>query len=537
MKKLFTVSADHVSPRFALNGATVECRTNDDGETWYAVLPGFGCGRSLEKPESAVRALLAANGCKNIRIAEMALELDAFRATRVETANQFIYDKGLYIDKGGNAYSLIISNQEWSGLATAEYLAKLESVLYYMHYLPECHADMMLSSDAEGAANIDAYIRGFCDANGYECDGDAFGVMFSGKEEWSAAETFQQALATVRIYKLSSSSRFWAFMDGVKDNAEKADYAAPLLDMGFSVFHTGGGCTAWGLDLGNEWQLLITNGDLSHDLSDIDSDYGIQVGLDHCDADSIGTSDLRNVADAIFEANAYRLALRFAQFLRHDIADVTRWNSMLRKNMNAAPGICASHDYCDANMTMLAAFRDSFNRSPVMMFETEADGTPSDEAIANQAAADVALWNHAWNLAKENFLTASRDMTPIAAVEYDESLWADDWNAEKPATLEDGVNAKMSALASALESKADERPMNAPYAIRVSWNGLIVMKGVCSGVIGFEMMRHMLEQFAGDTRANAKMPTLEHIQNMKAGEKATFDLGDETGLASVELTR
>ena len=53
---------------------------------------------------------------------------------------------------------------------------------------------------------------------------------------------------------------------------------------------------------------------------------------------------------------------------------------------NATPeyaGACASHDFCDANMPMAAAFEAVTGREP---------------DVASQADAD--LWNAAWNIAK-----------------------------------------------------------------------------------------------------------------------------------------
>ena len=67
----------------------------------------------------------------------------------------------------------------------------------------------------------------------------------------------------------------------------------------------------------------------------------------------------------------------------------------LIKEMNRRNGTpaykdcCASHDFCDANMVMLAAF--------------ESLGLPDPlERLATGVAPDFTLWNEAWELARSN---------------------------------------------------------------------------------------------------------------------------------------
>jgi hypothetical protein len=62
---------------------------------------------------------------------------------------------------------------------------------------------------------------------------------------------------------------------------------------------------------------------------------------------------------------------------------------------NARPdyaGCCATHDFFDANMGMLAAFEDVTGREPATISETATDAEKS---------ADADLWNAAWTMAKE----------------------------------------------------------------------------------------------------------------------------------------
>lgn len=79
-----------------------------------------------------------------------------------------------------------------------------------------------------------------------------------------------------------------------------------------------------------------------------------------------------------------RLARKFAALLRRDIgakklAEVNRRNA--RKGRH--PGVCHSHDFCDANETMAEAFAEVAGRQPDV-----------------QDDADCAQWGRAWNLAK-----------------------------------------------------------------------------------------------------------------------------------------
>ena len=41
-----------------------------------------------------------------------------------------------------------------------------------------------------------------------------------------------------------------------------------------------------------------------------------------------------------------------------DWLTIPEWNDMARLNLTASPGVCHSHDYCDANMAMIEAYAD-----------------------------------------------------------------------------------------------------------------------------------------------------------------------------------
>jgi hypothetical protein len=59
----------------------------------------------------------------------------------------------------------------------------------------------------------------------------------------------------------------------------------------------------------------------------------------------------------------------------------------MNKSSHADRGICATHDFCDANMLMLEAFKKTFGREPAIL-------TDSDDTV------DARLWGDAWAIAK-----------------------------------------------------------------------------------------------------------------------------------------
>ena len=87
------------------------------------------------------------------------------------------------------------------------------------------------------------------------------------------------------------------------------------------------------------------------------------------------------------EEQVSAIASAFAEVLREWLS-TAEMAEVRHRNVAYAPGICASHDFCDANMAMLPAFER------VMGHEPEAE---SEE--------DAALWSAAWDEAKRLYLT------------------------------------------------------------------------------------------------------------------------------------
>lgn len=101
-------------------------------------------------------------------------------------------------------------------------------------------------------------------------------------------------------------------------------------------------------------------------------------------------------------AAAQRLAGAFVILLQRDLSRADYFAARM-KNRTAGEGVCASHDYCDANMVMDEAFTGLFDRS----------AASTDE--------DCALWNAAWEVAKTEHLTDTT--TSIAKMTADYEQW------------------------------------------------------------------------------------------------------------------
>lgn len=93
------------------------------------------------------------------------------------------------------------------------------------------------------------------------------------------------------------------------------------------------------------------------------------------------------------ERSTIRLAKAFVDELMAELSAKDFVSMMYR---NAEPeydgtGSCASHDFCDANMVMLAAWEK--------LGYGEMDPSSS---------ADASVWNEAWSIAKRHFLTITK---------------------------------------------------------------------------------------------------------------------------------
>lgn len=102
-------------------------------------------------------------------------------------------------------------------------------------------------------------------------------------------------------------------------------------------------------------------------------------------------ADGRTIDDALAIADRQALAHEFSETLRAELSE-DDWREMRERNRTYGAGVCASHDFCDANMVMEQAFSVITGRAIL-----PDDGPPSD--------ADRSLWNDAWYIAKCQYLT------------------------------------------------------------------------------------------------------------------------------------
>lgn len=125
------------------------------------------------------------------------------------------------------------------------------------------------------------------------------------------------------------------------------------------------------------------------------------------------------------------LAQVFGEKLLADIGEADLREAIARNEARGVDSmVCHTHDFCDANMSMLAAWQEFFGSEPDV----------SDES-------DSAIWNEAWSLAKANgfYLDSAETFVPLA----DMDAWADWWAANGEA-MRDEVGDEATCLALAM---------------------------------------------------------------------------------------
>tara|TARA_Y100000310_G_scaffold289139_1_gene315330 strand:- start:311 stop:838 length:528 start_codon:yes stop_codon:yes gene_type:complete len=93
------------------------------------------------------------------------------------------------------------------------------------------------------------------------------------------------------------------------------------------------------------------------------------------------------VLDALPEA----IAAEFSAIVRDELGE--HLEAINKKNADNAPDLCATHDYCDANMLMLEAFEK-------VMFREPFSGIALEEGICSEGDTqrDCDLLNAAWTI-------------------------------------------------------------------------------------------------------------------------------------------
>lgn len=88
------------------------------------------------------------------------------------------------------------------------------------------------------------------------------------------------------------------------------------------------------------------------------------------------------------------IAEAFAEVMRQWLTPA-EFEEMRLRNTRYGPQVCASHDFCDANMAMDAAFEGL--QIPTCLYFPD-NSREHEEACK--------LWNEAWDLAKRLYFTA-----------------------------------------------------------------------------------------------------------------------------------
>ncbi|MBG6083031.1 hypothetical protein [Rubrivivax gelatinosus] len=101
-------------------------------------------------------------------------------------------------------------------------------------------------------------------------------------------------------------------------------------------------------------------------------------------------------------AQRHELAAQFAVLLRLTLTDEEFAEVLLRNRAQTDPQVCASHDFCDANMVMFEAFRRVYGRDPALSSD---DGDSAEAELSNWDTED---WNAAWELARGMEFDAGR---------------------------------------------------------------------------------------------------------------------------------
>jgi len=103
---------------------------------------------------------------------------------------------------------------------------------------------------------------------------------------------------------------------------------------------------------------------------------------------------MTTITDTNTSTDERRLADEFTKVLRDWLSEDEFYRMQRLNTVEENPGVCHSHDFCDANMAMEEAFQ---NLGIPTAFDV-GDGEAGHEAACE-------LWNHAWEIAAERYLS------------------------------------------------------------------------------------------------------------------------------------
>lgn len=186
--------------------------------------------------------------------------------------------------------------------------------------------------------------------------------------------------------------------------AEHGAEVVKLEQEGFKRFMNGGGTYIYRKAYEGKGELVVSGADgdlpqagwwiicLYDDFDDSEATSGV-LADDHS-AENGG--DARDFAAALLEAictvdDDERLAALFADRLKSEMS-AADFATMQARNVVAAEGVCASHDFRDSNMDMEEAYTVIYGYAWTDDGHLKADCPPR--------------WNRAWEIAKRRYLTA-----------------------------------------------------------------------------------------------------------------------------------
>jgi hypothetical protein len=214
-----------------------------------------------------------------------------------------------------------------------------------------------------------------------------------GFVEWYETETNNKVEVVTETRRVTYKETEYAVqVDAVMKKAFPDAYVDPM----------GDGQTAWWINVGHMYvhtpkqrYALIT-----HHESDAYGNPNEKVwmsGFYGVDCDQLELESDITLEQALSNVRLWLLADKFAMLLREGLGEV-KFQEVRRRNVDHKDdGICASHDFCNAYMVMLDAFKEIIGREAVMSEESEERPWQHDM--------DCGLMRLAWSIAKRHYLT------------------------------------------------------------------------------------------------------------------------------------
>lgn len=183
---------------------------------------------------------------------------------------------------------------------------------------------------------------------------------------------------------------FFTAMKRAEQDGLKQAYGRKAYAMGFSLSHTGGGCLAWTRDVSESAWIMVTADDgVSLPVDGETAWVGLDASHNACFESIVEVSNTEEMVTAIMlHIDAWRVAREFCDVMRAHLGDNIA--EVLRLNAEEPDStLCHSHDFIDANMTMLDALVAAGYTERQVMDSIHAD----DDTITR-------IWNLAWDIAK-----------------------------------------------------------------------------------------------------------------------------------------